>query len=259
MDDPERLVPVLLYHSVTDAPQPGFERWTVTTAAFDAHVEAVARSGRSPVTVSELAAGLRGEHTLPARPVAVTFDDGFHDTLRALERLRDASIGATVYATASYVGRPGMMSAEDVASIARRDNVEVGAHGMTHRRLDELGEGEIAHEVTRSRAFVESLTGRACETFAYPHGCHDGRVIAAVRRAGYTSAVAVKNALSHRGDDTLAIARVTVGSDTTVSDVERMLDGDWRVVRPRERLRTRGYRVARRVERRVRGVRSVTP
>jgi peptidoglycan/xylan/chitin deacetylase (PgdA/CDA1 family) len=259
MDDPGRLVPVLLYHSVTDEARPGFERWTVGTSAFDAHVEAVARSGRSPVTVSELAAGLRGERPLPARPVAVTFDDGFHDTVRALDRLAEASIGATVYATASYVGRPGMMSADDVASIAPRRHVEVGAHGMTHRRLDELREDEIADEVTTSRAFVESMTGRACETFAYPHGCHDRRVVAAVRRSGYTSAVAVKNALSHRDDDPLAIARVTVSADTTVSDIEHVLDGDWRVVRPGQRLRTRGYRVARRLERRVREARKVAP
>ena len=52
-------------------------------------------------------------------------------------------------------------------------------------------------------------------SFSYPHGCYDHRVRSAVVEAGFRSAVAVKNALSHDHDDPFAIARWTVTAGTS--------------------------------------------
>jgi hypothetical protein len=73
---------------------------------------------------------------------------------------------------------------------------------------------------------------------------------APVIAAGFPSAVAVKNALSHHGDDPWAIARWTVRSTIGAQQIARILDGRgapcaWR----HERLRTRGYRAVPRVRR----------
>jgi hypothetical protein len=69
----------------------------------------------------------------------------------------------------------------------------------------------------------------------------------AARAAGYTSGAGVKNALSHGRDDPMGIARVTVQSDMTGADVRRVLRGEGRLGERRPRLRTRGFRVVRRV------------
>jgi hypothetical protein len=89
-------------------------------------------------------------------------------------------------------------------------------------------------------------------SFAYPYGAHDPRVRAAVIAAGFHSAAAVKNAISHRADDPWAIARWTVDGATDAERIARVLDGRgvpraWR----RERLRTRGYRTVRKLRRRI--------
>jgi glycosyltransferase involved in cell wall biosynthesis len=97
---------------------------------------------------------------------------------------------------------------------------------------------------------LEHLLGRGVETFTYPYGAYDRRVREAVIADGFPSAVAVKNALFHRGDDPWAIARWTVRSTSRAQQIARILDGRgapcaWR----HERLRTRGCRTVRKVRR----------
>jgi peptidoglycan/xylan/chitin deacetylase (PgdA/CDA1 family) len=245
-------VPVLLYHSVSDDPDRYERPYAVSRSRFGAHADAVSGSGRTPFCVSELAASLRGERPLPARPVAITFDDGYANNLDAVEALLGRGLRATVYATSSDIGGPGRLSPAQVAELASLPGVEVGAHAVRHRHLDELGERELDEEVRASKLRLEDLTGVEIGSFSYPHGAYDARVRRAVIEAGYRSAVAVKNALSHDRDDVFAIARWTVTWGTSTSRIGAVIEGEgvpraWR----RERLRTRAFRAARRSRRQL--------
>jgi peptidoglycan/xylan/chitin deacetylase (PgdA/CDA1 family) len=247
-------VPVLLYHSVNDRPGRLERAHAVSRATFAAHAEAVAASGRHPLTVTELADALRKLRPLPARPVAITFDDGYADTLEATEVLLRLGLRATIYVTAGEVDERDRLTSSQLTELARTPGVEIGAHSVSHPRLDELGQAQLVEEVTASGRRLEEVTGREVDSFAYPHGSYDERVRAAVVAAGYRSAAAVKNALSHDRDDPFAIARWTVHPGTSSARVAAVLDGvgverAW----SHERLRTRAFRAARRSRRRLTG------
>ena len=127
----------------------------------------------------------------------MTFDDGYADTIDAVHRLAGAGIPATVYVTTGTLGRRGMVTVQSLFDLCQLgDVIEVGAHSVSHRRLDELHGAELVEETAGSRVRIEEVTQRACTTFAYPHGNHDTACIAAVRNAGFSSAVAVRHALS---------------------------------------------------------------
>jgi Predicted xylanase/chitin deacetylase len=247
-----KVIPVLLYHSVPRARNPS-DSLAVPCEQFAAHLDTIIASGRTPVTVGELAAGFRDECRLPDRAVAITFDDAYENTLDAIELLRASGLRASVYVTTGQIDTESMLRRDQLEQLAAcPDGVELGAHSVTHPRLDELSPAEIEREVSDSKWRLEQLVGRTINTFAYPYGNYDRRVRAAVIAAGYRSAAAVKNALSHRGDDPWAIARWTVCSTTSPQQIARVLDGldvpyAWR----HERLRTRGYRIARRLRRRI--------
>jgi len=242
------LIPVLLYHSVSDHGG----RHTVSRASFASHLDAIAAAGRVGIGITELAEALRGARRLPERPVGITFDDGYADTYDAVEALLRRGFPSSVYVTTGALGAEDRLSARDVASLSRLPGVEIGAHAVRHRRLDELPDRELAEEVRGSRAALEEITESPVLSFAYPHGAYDGRARHAVMAAGYRSAAAVKNAVSHLADDPFAIARWTVIAGTPAARIADVLEG--REV-PRawggERLRTRGYRVARRQRRRL--------
>lgn len=246
---PPPAIPVLLYHSIPS--RDDRDPLSVPDERFIAHMWQVRESGRVALTISQLAAGLRGAIDLPARAVAITFDDGHANNVQAIEHLVDAGLRATVYLTTGSCEQHATLNPCELDSIADDpERVEIGAHSVTHPRLDELAPPSVGNEVRASKAHLEQVLGREVSSFAYPFGCYDRWVRHAVASAGYRSAVAVKNALSHLEDDPMAIARVTVGKDTSASELARILEGEGiRRAWSHERLRTRAYRSARRVRR----------
>jgi peptidoglycan/xylan/chitin deacetylase (PgdA/CDA1 family) len=245
-------IPVLLYHSVSAGRTAGDQWGAVSWEQFEAHVEMIAASRRASLTVSGLASALRGGRGLPEPAMAVTFDDGYSDTYEAVHALWRHGLCSTVYVTTGELGRPDRLSPEQIAALGRLPGVEVGSHGVRHRRLDELDQIELVDEVAGSKRRLEQLISRPADSFAYPHGAYDRRVRAAVIGAGYRSAASVKNALSHRDDDPFAIARFTVTAGTSAQRLAGVLDGTGLpLARAGERVRTRAYRIARRSRRRL--------
>ena len=130
--------------------------------------------------------------------------------------------------------------------------MEIGAHTVSHPHVDELGGDALEQEIAGSKQALETMLEAPVASFAYPHGSYDGRSRAAVIRAGFRSAAAIKNAISHLGDDPFAIARWTVTARTSPEQLARVIRGEgvptaW----SRERLRTRASRTARRARRRL--------
>jgi peptidoglycan/xylan/chitin deacetylase (PgdA/CDA1 family) len=94
---------ILMYHRVADLRVDPWEL-AVGPEAFAAHL-AVLRQTRRPLAMSEFVARAR-RGTLPSDAVAVTFDDGYADTLRqAQPRLAAAGVPATLFLATAFVGQ----------------------------------------------------------------------------------------------------------------------------------------------------------
>jgi peptidoglycan/xylan/chitin deacetylase (PgdA/CDA1 family) len=242
-----RRVPILLYHGVGPDRRDEFE---VTSGQLRDHMEAVVASGRRTQTISELV-----PTPVCRKPTsmstAVTFDDGTADFYsRAWPILRELGVKATLYVVAGsvgkrYCGRP-MLSWRSLAEL-RDEGVEIGAHGQRHVALDLLTADRAAMELANSKLTLEDGLGAAVASFAYPFGYHTALVKQLVRSAGYTSACAVKNRLSHTEDDRFALARMTIRADTVTDDIEALAGGRGAATaRTREALATRAWRAYRR-------------
>jgi peptidoglycan/xylan/chitin deacetylase (PgdA/CDA1 family) len=250
-------VPILLYHSVSDSPSSFIAPFTVSPDTFARHLDAVAASGATTLTVSELRAALDGHQPLPQRPVLVTFDDGFLDTLTvAAPLLAERGMSMTAYVTTGVVGgtSPGgdpMLSWSQTAELAA-SGAEIGGHSHTHPELDTLPVTALREETAGCRARLQDSTGLPINSFAYPFGYSDPRVRRVVQDAGFTSACSVKNALSAPHDPPFGISRLMVMSTTGDDDVVSWLSGNGAPVgRDDERVLTRGWRAWRRVRNRV--------
>lgn len=251
-------LPILLYHSVTDSPAQGLERFTVHPDQFTDHLDCLVAQDRIVMSFGQIAAYLRAGIPLPDRAAVITFDDGLADFAdHAWPLLRARNLPATLYAVAGYIddrsrwlsggaGETRMLTGSELAALAD-DGVEIGAHSMTHPRLDEVSTERARREIVASRDLLEQIVGRPVTSFAYPHGCHNRQVKDLVAAAGYVSAAAVRNMLSHDRDDVFAMARLTVTDAMSAEEVGRLLQGRGvRRASGRELLRTTAWRQVRR-------------
>ena len=245
-------IPVLLYHSVGEHPSGWIAPFTVSRATFERHLDLVVASGRTPVTVSMLRDGVGGLIPLPPRPVVITFDDGFADTLTAAAPvLGRHGVVATVYLTSGFMaGRsPGgdrMLDWSQADELAQQGH-EIGAHSVTHPQLDTLSPMDVWRETRVCKQVLEDRLGTAIRSFAYPHGYSSPKVRQLVAAAGYDSACAVKNALSSVADPPLSVARLMLTARTSDDTVRQWLAGEGaRLGRRDGRAATRAWRTYRR-------------
>lgn len=254
-----KAIPILLYHSVTEEVTAGFRNWSLTPAMFAAHIHYLMEQKYNAIPITQLVRALRGEAKLPSKPIVLSFDDGLADFYTgALPALRHCGMPASLYVVTGFLGatsgwlqaegeaqRP-MLTWEQLCEIERY-GIEIGAHTHTHPQLDTLSEAAAWDEIARSKWQLEEYLGHRIESFAYPHGYHSAQVRQLVARAGFSSACAVKHALSAADADLYSLARVIVTNDVCVNTLDRLLQGDRLPIASRgEPMRTKMWRLARR-------------
>lgn len=180
----------------------------------------------------ELDALLLVPPTLPASPLPAALRDlpgmrAAHDRRdrdalfdAAHRRLHDAStaerddvlaaIRAWVGAAPRVRASHAVLSRDELVRLADAALVEIGAHTVTHPRLDRLPEAAQRDEIVGSRRQLEALLERRVTSFAYPHGAHAARTRALVAEAGFARACTVDEALATRTSEPLAIPRFLI-------------------------------------------------
>jgi peptidoglycan/xylan/chitin deacetylase (PgdA/CDA1 family) len=226
---------VLTYHRVNDS-HPN-DRLTVTTGAFAAQMEALAARW-SVVPLESALDAIEGRAALPARAVAITFDDGYRDNFDcALPILDRHRLPATFFVATGFIGTASrmdryhaccaddeMLSWEQVADMRRRGHA-IGGHGRRHLELAALAEAEARVEIEGSREDLERHLGAPASLFCYPRGSESGPVRALVARAGYRAAVTVRPGGNAAGADLFGLCRTEVSGDDDLADFELKLDG----------------------------------
>jgi peptidoglycan/xylan/chitin deacetylase (PgdA/CDA1 family) len=145
-----------------------------------------------------------------------------------------------------------MLGPPQIQELARLKGVEIGAHSVSHPHLDEIAGAALEQEIAGSKHMLEAVLEAPVASFAYPHGSHDRRSRAAVVDAGYRSAAAIKNAISHLNDDPFAVARWTVTAHTSGEQIASVLRGEGvPIAWSGERTRTRAWRAVRRARRQL--------
>ncbi|MEK7116231.1 MAG: polysaccharide deacetylase family protein, partial [Patescibacteria group bacterium] len=122
-DERSVIVPVLMYHYIRPI-LPGMttsSRWlSVSPEHFHAQMEELVRFGYHTITPDDLADAVAGTRTLPARPVVLTFDDGYRDQYdAAFPVLQTLGLTATFFLISDYDTNPLYMTKEMIGTLDR--------------------------------------------------------------------------------------------------------------------------------------------
>lgn len=250
-------VPVLMYHSISELPPRATRRLSVHPDEFAAQLSLLRRHGYRTLTFGELGAALQERRLLPERAVVLTFDDGYADFHRhALPALETFGFTATVFVTTGWLadaggraaGRPlGRMLSWSQVRELHGAGIEIGAHGHSHRQLDQAPAAALDGELRLCKQLLESEVGAPVRSLAYPFGYSSARVRAAAGEAGYLFGAAVANTLIGERPDLLALPRLTVRRSTGLDSFQRHVRGEG-IARSfaRDRALTGGWSLVRR-------------
>jgi peptidoglycan/xylan/chitin deacetylase (PgdA/CDA1 family) len=213
-------VPILEYHYVRVNPNPrdglGFNL-SVTPASFQSQMDWLAAHRYHPIALADLRAYFAGQVDLPARPVVLTFDDGYRDFYStAWPVLRAHGFKAVSYVVPGFLGGKSYMTPDQVAQLDRA-GIEIGSHTVHHVDLTKVDPITLRIELEASRGYLEQLLGHPVLDFCYPSGRFNEAVEAAVAAAGYQSATTEVPGTAQSWANRLAWTRVRVNGGEQVS------------------------------------------
>jgi peptidoglycan/xylan/chitin deacetylase (PgdA/CDA1 family) len=178
-------VPILEYHVLGAAPADApYPELYVTRPDFHQQMDWLDAHGYEAVTLEMVEDAWYHGGTLPAKPVVLSFDDGYRPQFTfALPELRKH-------------GWPGLLNLKAEGSDLYTSNVEamveagweLAAHTIHHLDLTTLDATQLKEEVAGSREILRREYGVPVANFCYPAGRFDDTVITAVKVAGYTGA-----------------------------------------------------------------------
>jgi peptidoglycan/xylan/chitin deacetylase (PgdA/CDA1 family) len=178
-------VPILVYHALGEAPAseeyPGLY---VSEPEFEQQMAWLHSQGYEAVTLDQAQDAWYQGGTLPAKPIVITFDNGYPEQVTFAPKVL------------SRYGWPGVLfeiTEEHLRPFEIRPVIELGwevdSHSATHPDLTELSGKELEYQVAASRRYLRRKFGIPADNFCYPSSEYDTATIAAVKEAGYVGAV----------------------------------------------------------------------
>ncbi|MBI4241866.1 MAG: polysaccharide deacetylase family protein [Candidatus Rokubacteria bacterium] len=231
-------IPILLYHRLISRKEveagriPDREPIYVSyDDSFDAQMRDLRDHGFTTLSLDDFLAIRRGESVRPAKPVVVTFDDGYESNhALAWPVLHRYGMKATIFVAPQpddytrnlVAGIDGFLSADQMRDMDR-GGVAIESHTLTHCVLTDLDDAAARHELVESKRRLSEILGRPVRHLAVPRSGHSHRIRRLARQAGYLTVCANGKGSSNGWSSLYALPRIVVERDTTPEDLDRAL------------------------------------
>lgn len=246
-------LPVLIYHNVLDARgaasaarQP--DTPVLSEADFEATLSWLAAGGYHSVTLDQVVAFAEGRGRLPAKPVAITFDDGNEGIYRyAFPLLKKYRFKATVFLIAGLIRKPSrgavvqmkdrlqpFLDWNQIREMQKSGLVDFESHTFDLHRTTPVGGGKrapvaavrletpsgpesdsefrsrLAADFARVDEIFTRELGKKPHYLAWPYGASSPEAIETARTYGYLGMFTIDFGVVRPGDDAASLPRVTL-------------------------------------------------
>lgn len=227
------LVPVAMYHSVTDAgDSPG--QYVISPSMLESDLQYLSERGYTTVTVNDLIAYVTQGTPLPSRPVMLTFDDGYYNNYRnAYPLLKKYDMRAVLspvgtlteqfsetddpkeHEAWSYCTRAELKEMAD-SGVIELQNHSYAFHELEPRRgcLRKSGEDAEAYRAiflrdTRQAQELFAAMGVAAPTcYTYPYGALNEETEAMLSECGLSASLSCEEGIASIVRDPACLRRI---------------------------------------------------
>ncbi len=182
-------VPILTYHFIANNPNSkdrARDSLSVPPDKFEAQMDYLSKNDYTPITLDTLYGIYNNQTTAPAKPVVLTFDDGYIDFYtNAFPILRKYNFHVVSFISTELIGGGYYMNWDQIKEIQASGLVTFESHSVTHANLPSLSYAAAYKQMIDSKNILTSQTGYPVNFIAYPYGTSNALVQQAARAAGY--------------------------------------------------------------------------
>jgi peptidoglycan/xylan/chitin deacetylase (PgdA/CDA1 family) len=221
-------VPVLMYHYISPVPRDEIgnklsHSLRLSPRLFAQQLDLLVEQGYHTVTTPQLWAALNGTARLPAKPIVLTFDDGYDDAYtNAFPLLRERGLVGTFFVTVNLVGNPGYMNWDHVRTLAD-SGMDVQSHAMDHISMAKLTGGALFAQLAESRRILSERTGTDVRFLAYPCGEFNDATRTVAASVGYYAAFAKDGGARQSKDWAHALRRTRITGTLDARGLDSLL------------------------------------
>ena len=153
------------------------------------------------------------------RWIVLTIDDGYTDTYStAYPLFRRLGVPFAVYVTTGFLdNRSGMwwyhgqqlgLDTQELRVLDADPLCTIGAHTVSHPRLDTLTREQQLAEIEGSKNELERLLGHSVRHFSFPHGAHNDDSIDICRQLGFSTSMQSWGGPVRKGASRMELPRI---------------------------------------------------
>jgi peptidoglycan/xylan/chitin deacetylase (PgdA/CDA1 family) len=185
-------IPILMYHSIGNYSEIPFNDSNPTlshglrippTILYN-QLELIKQNGYTTIKFEDIRNYIKFKQPLPAKPIIITFDDGWADNIIAYNKLKELGMIGNFAIVSNFIDKPGRLTSAQVKEF--NDNgMEISSHSVSHGNLSLMTAANLKNELVNSKKTLEELIGKEVNTIVYPTGAYNNAVIDAAKAAGY--------------------------------------------------------------------------
>lgn len=186
-------IPILLYHNfVTTVPDsdPDNFNYINTPESFEENIKTLLDNGYTILSMKELADADEGKTELPAKPILITFDDGYYSNYEYIYPiLKKYKVKASIFVITDKMGQEidgiKYLGWDECKEMQDSGLVEIFSHSKKHVFYNKLPVREIRDDVKESYELIEKYLGKQdLKVFAYPYGAYTDQTVRTLKNNG---------------------------------------------------------------------------
>ena len=213
---------ILMLHRVVEhrSDDPAQRELEVTADFLEQTILDYRQQGYSFISIDELSSILTTHYTLSTKKnICITFDDGYQDNHDiAYPLLKRLEVPFAVYVTTGFIDNrlpmwwyPGErlgITTESLKILDADPLCTIGAHTVSHPKLDTLSPEEQRKEIMQSKHELETLLSHPIRHFSYPHGSYNTDTLSIINQQAFRSALLAWGGNTRRGANPLMLPRI---------------------------------------------------
>lgn len=216
-------VPILMYHYISIPPEDADKyriNLSIPPETFRIQMEYLYHNGYTTIDLYDLSRAIADKQELPAKPIILTFDDGYLDNYEnAYPVLQEFGFKGTFFIPTEFIdiGREGYMTWPIIKEMAANGH-RFEPHSRTHPDLRSRSHNFLVWEILGPQETLAAHLGYTPRYFAYPSGRYDDKVIQTLRDLHFWGAVTTESGTWHGFEDRYEWTRMRIAYDYSLQD-----------------------------------------